>query len=295
MELSQLRMFKAVYELGSIARAAQQLHCVPSNITARLKSLEQELGVALFVREGRGLRVSPAGEVFIEYATKILDLTEASRRAVAPGGAPHGRLRIGAIESSATGRLPQLLARYHALYPQVSLELSTGTWSQLLDDIQHHRLDAAIVAVDVQRPGLESAVLYSEDLILIAPTSLGPVRSVADLQGLTLFMWPSGCPYRLALEQWLSRHHQVCPIVSIASYGTIVGCVSAGSGAALVPRGIYEQYRQGANWQGHEFAELTHIDNRFYWHAHAGCHPARDAFSALLREHSLYGATSNEA
>ena len=298
MELSQLRMFKAVYELGSIARAAQQLHCVPSNITARLKSLEQELGVALFVREGRGLRVSPAGEVFIEYATKILDLTEASRRAVAPGGAPHGRLRIGAIESSATGRLPQLLARYHALYPQVSLELSTGTWSQLLDDIQHHRLDAAIVAVDVQRPGLESAVLYSEDLILIAPTSLGPVRSVADLQGLTLFMWPSGCPYRLALEQWLSRHDQVCPIVSIvsiASYGTIVGCVSAGSGAALVPRGIYEQYRQGANWQGHEFAELTHIDNRFYWHAHAGCHPARDAFSALLREHSLYGATSNEA
>ena len=298
MELSQLRMFKAVYELGSIARAAKQLHCVPSNITARLKSLEQELGVALFVREGRGLRVSPAGEVFIEYATKILDLTEASRRAVAPGGAPHGRLRIGAIESSATGRLPQLLARYHALYPQVSLELSTGTWSQLLDDIQHHRLDAAIVAVDVQRPGLESAVLYSEDLILIAPTSLGPVRSVADLQGLTLFMWPSGCPYRLALEQWLSRHDQVCPIVSIvsiASYGTIVGCVSAGSGAALVPRGIYEQYRQGANWQGHEFAELTHIDNRFYWHAHAGCHPARDAFSALLREHSLYGATSNEA
>jgi DNA-binding transcriptional LysR family regulator len=191
--------------------------------------------------------------------------------------------------------LPQLLARYHALYPQVSLELSTGTWSQLLDDIQHHRLDAAIVAVDVQRPGLESAVLYSEDLVLIAPTSLGPVRSVADLQGLTLFMWPSGCPYRLALEQWLSRHDQVCPIVSIASYGTIVGCVSAGSGAALVPRGIYEQYRQGANWQGHEFAELTHIDNRFYWHAHAGCHPARDAFSALLREHSLYGATSNEA
>ena len=295
MELSQLRMFKTVYELGSIARAAAKLHCVPSNITARLKSLEQELGVALFLREGRGLRVSPAGEVFIEYATKILDLTEASRRAVAPGGAPHGHLRIGAIESSATGRLPHLLARYHALYPQVSLALSTGTWSQLLDDIQHHRLDAAIVAVDVQRPGLQSTLLYSEDLVLIAPKSLGPVRAVTDLQGLTLFMWPTGCPYRLALEQWLSRHGQVASIVSIASYGTIVGCVSAGSGAALVPRGIYEQYRQGANWQGHEFAELTRIDNRFYWHTNAGCHPARDAFSALLRDHCLLGATSNEA
>ena len=83
--------------------------------------------------------------------------------------------------------------------------------------------------------------------------------------------------------------------ISIASYGTIIGCVSAGSGAALVPRGIYEQYRQGANWQGQVFAELKRIDNRFYWHANAGCHPARDAFSALLQGHCLHGATSNEA
>ena len=71
MELSQLRMFKAVYELGSIARAAQQLHCVPSNITARLKSLEQELGVALFVREGRGLRVSPVTSLWRRSTVRL--------------------------------------------------------------------------------------------------------------------------------------------------------------------------------------------------------------------------------
>lgn len=65
MELSQLRMFKTVCDTGSIARAAEVLHCVPSNITARLKSLERELGTPLFFREGRGLRVSPAGEVFL--------------------------------------------------------------------------------------------------------------------------------------------------------------------------------------------------------------------------------------
>ncbi len=151
------------------------------------------------------------------------------------------------------------------------------------------------MSAHTQRPGLESTLLYSEDLVLIAPKSLGPVRSVTNLQGLTLFMWPTGCPYRLALEQWLSRHDQAASIISIASYGTIIGCVSAGNGAALVPRGIYEQYRQGANWQGHEFAELTRIDNLFYWHANAGCHPARDAFSALLQGHCLHGVTSNEA
>ncbi|KJH88077.1 LysR family transcriptional regulator [Pseudomonas fluorescens] len=282
MELSQLRMLKAVCDTGSVARAAETLHCVPSNITARLKSLERELGTSLFFREGRGLRISPAGQIFLEYATRILSLAEEARRAIAPSNAPSGPLRIGAIESSATGRLPQLLARYHAQFPQVSLELSTGTWAQLLDDISHHRLDGAIVAVDVERPGLKRAVMYREDLVLIAADSLGPLRSAADLQGLAIFMWPVGCPYRLALEQWLLRQGQAQPITSIASYGAIVGCVSAGAGVSLVPRGIYEQYRQGAGWTGYEFPELAGVDNLFYWNENAGRHPAREAFLAML-------------
>lgn len=282
MELSQLRMLKAVCDTGSVARAAETLHCVPSNITARLKSLERELGTSLFFREGRGLRISPAGQIFLEYATRILSLAEEARRAIAPSNAPSGPLRIGAIESSATGRLPQLLARYHAQFPQVSLELSTGTWAQLLDDISHHRLDGAIVAVDVERPGLKRAVMYREDLVLIAADSLGPLRSAADLQGLALFMWPVGCPYRLALEQWLLRQGQAQPITSIASYGAIVGCVSAGAGVSLVPRGIYERYRQGAGWTGYEFPELAGVDNLFYWNENAGRHPAREAFLAML-------------
>lgn len=283
MELSQLRMFKTVHDLGSIARAAESLHCVPSNITARLKCLERELGTPLFFRDGRGLRITPAGEVFLDYATKILGLADEARRAVAPTNTPGGPLRIGAIESSATGRLPRLLAKYHALYPQVSLELSTGTWAQLLDDTQHHRLDGVIVAVDIERPGLKRAVVYREDLILIASASHGPLRTAADLQGKEIFMWPPGCPYRFALEQWLLRHDQVLPIVSIASYGAIVGCVSAGAGVSLVPRGIYEQYRHTAGWQGYEFPELTSIDNLFYWHENSGRHPAREAFLALLQ------------
>ncbi len=65
MELTQLKMVQAVARSGSIARAAEQLHCVPSNITNRLKQLESELGTALFTRIGRGLKISPAGEIFL--------------------------------------------------------------------------------------------------------------------------------------------------------------------------------------------------------------------------------------
>lgn len=283
MELAQIRMFKTVSDTGSIARAAEVLHCVPSNITARIKALEAELGVALFYRQGRGLQISPAGEIFLTYAGKMLTLADEAKRAVHPNAAPSGPLRIGAIESSATARLPRLLAKYHAKYPDVSLELVTGTGMQLLDATQNNKLDGAIVAIDVKRPRLKRTSMYREDLVLIASQSLGPLRSAADLQGKSIFMWPEGCPYRAALERWLLQNGQTQPIISIANYGTIVGCVSAGAGVALVPKGVFEQYRKGAGWVGYEFAELTSIDNLFYWHENSEHHPAREAFVAMLR------------
>ena len=253
MELAQIRMFKTVAEEGSIARAAEKLFCVPSNITARIKALEAELGVALFVRQGRGLRISPAGQTFLAYAQKILALTAEAKRAVDPSAEPSGPLRIGAIESSATGRLPRLLAKFHKRFPQVALELTTGTWGQLLDDTLNHRLDGAIVAVDVERSQLKRTPMYREELLLIASTSFGPVHGIDDLQDKTVFMWPQGCPYRAALEHWLLRQGQALPIVSLASYGAIVGCVSAGAGVALVPKGVFEQYAKGAGCVGDEF------------------------------------------
>ena len=283
MELAQIRMFKTVADTGSIARAAEALHCVPSNVTARIKALEAELGTELFFRLGRGLRISPAGEIFLTYAARMLSLAEEAKRAVHPDAAPSGPLRIGAIESSATSRLPRLLARFHARYPDVSLELTTGTGPQLLDATLNHTLDGAIVAIDVKRPGLKRTSMYREDLVLIAAESMGPIRSAADLQGTSIFMWPEGCPYRAALERWLLNSGLSLPIISIGSYGTIVGCVSAGAGVALVPKGVFEQYHKGSGWVGYEFAELTSVDNLFYWHENAEHHPAREAFVEMLR------------
>lgn len=90
MELSQLVMFKAVADQGSIVRASERLHCVPSNITNRIKLLEQELGVLLFIRKGRGLVISPSGRLFLGYVNKILSLCEESQRALDPLSAPSG-------------------------------------------------------------------------------------------------------------------------------------------------------------------------------------------------------------
>lgn len=283
MELAQLKMFKVVAEQGSIVQASKVLHCVPSNITNRLKLLEQELGVALFIRHGRGLVVSPSGELFLAYANKILAFCQEARRALDPDAPPSGVLKIGAIESAATGRLPALLSRYHHLYPDVQMQFSTGTWSQLISDVAGHELDGAIIAVNSGHPDIVQIEVYKEPLVIIASPSVGEIHAPQDLKQVNIFMWPEGCPYRRALEGWLSEHGVSASITSIASYGTILGCVSAGAGVSLVPVGVFEQFKRIGNISGYTFSQLSPVQNYFVWNKHVGFHRAKDAFAELLR------------
>lgn len=105
MDITQLKMFQTVVECGTMAKASLQLHCVPSNITARIKQLEEELGTPLFYREGKSLKLSPSGEIFLNYCHQILALCDEAKRSIHPDAPPSGPLKIGAIESSATTRL----------------------------------------------------------------------------------------------------------------------------------------------------------------------------------------------
>lgn len=282
MELSQLKMFKAVADAGSIVRASEQLHCVSSNITTRIKNLEDELNTQLFLRQGRGLIISPSGEIFLEYVNEILNLCEQAKRAIDKNAIPSGILRIGAIESSATSRLPKLLSEYHQKYPDVNLQFSTGTWSQLIKDVLDLKLDGAIIAVEHEHPTIDKLKIYNEELVIIASSSIGKIGQAADLIGKNVFMWPVGCPYRNALEQWLKLNDVVVSITSIASYATILGCVSAGSGVSLVPKAVYEQFKGIKGINGYTFKELPHIQSYFIWNKKSKHHRAKDVFIDLL-------------
>lgn len=115
MDLTQLKMFCAVADCGSMARAAQQLHRVPSNLTTRLRQLEEELGGNLFIREKQRLRLSPMGHNFLCYARRILLLSEEAlsmTQASQPGAfrswlnGKHG----GHAPASAAGRVSPALS-----------------------------------------------------------------------------------------------------------------------------------------------------------------------------------------
>src|SRR6185295_16912749 len=106
--------------------AAAKLNRVQSNVTTRVKQLEEQLGTALFLRQSRGLVLSAEGRLLLEYADQLLRLSTEAESALRKGS-PRGTLRIGTLESTAAARLPPVLSRYHRAYPQVHIELANGT------------------------------------------------------------------------------------------------------------------------------------------------------------------------
>src|SRR4029453_11329274 len=143
MDLAALRIFRAVVREGGVTRAAERLNRVQSNVTTRIRQLEDELGVALFIRDGKRLHLAPAGQVLLDYSERLLSLADEARLAV-QDSKPRGIFRLGAMESTAAVRLPAALNEYHRRYPDVVLELKTGNPPTLSALILAGALDAAL-------------------------------------------------------------------------------------------------------------------------------------------------------
>lgn len=238
MELSDLRIFKAVVEAGGINGAARRLHRVPSNVTTRIRQLEARIGNELFLRQGRRLILSSRGKALLAYAERLLNLADEAADAVR-GDAPSGELRLGALESTTASRLPRLLAGFHRHHPDVAVELRTGTNDAMTRAVLAREVDLAFV---VERPvdeRLDSAPAFREQLVLIGPCDCPPLRSPRDAQGLSVLAFPSGCAYRRRLERWLGqRRAPTLRVLELGSYHAIAACVAAGAGIALLPESV---------------------------------------------------------
>ncbi len=132
MDLSDLQIFRSVVHAGGITRAAEKLNRVQSNVTTRVRQLEADLGVELFIREGKKLHLSAEGKLLLDYADRLLDLAQEAREAV-HDAKPRGLLRLGAMESTASVRLPVPMNEYMPRYPEVTLELRTGDAARARD------------------------------------------------------------------------------------------------------------------------------------------------------------------
>src|SRR2546421_12858097 len=111
MDLADLQIFRSVVQEGGVTRAAEKLNRVQSNVTTRVRQLEADLGVQLFIREGKRLHITSEGKLLLDYAERLLALASDAREAVRDAK-PRGLLRLGAMESTAAVRLPGPMNEY---------------------------------------------------------------------------------------------------------------------------------------------------------------------------------------
>jgi DNA-binding transcriptional LysR family regulator len=281
IDLESLKVFRTVVDEGGVVRAATKLNRVQSNVTKRIRQLEEDLGTRLFRREGRSIRLSAEGQHLLTYADRLLRLADETVNEMRTGK-PKGAFKLGALESTAGSRLAPLLSRYHSLYPDVVVELATGTTGALVTRVMNFELEAAFISEPFTAPGLEARPVFEEQLVLVTSKTSGQVSGPADLGRSTLIAFAQGCSYRKRIEEWLGSAN-VMPerTMEFGSYQAMIACVAAGTGFAVIPKSVLETLRATKSVCQHALPKRF-SRNRTYivWHGDAS--PSLRSLLALL-------------
>lgn len=241
MELRQLRYFLSVAETQHLTESAAALFVTQSTLSHGLRQLESELGVQLFERIGRGLKISQAGLAFKGYVGRAVQEIEGGRMELARlSGMQTGTLTVGVIATFMDSLVPPFAARFSALHPGVQLSIRDLRADVIADLLAAGRLDVGIAFHPVQREDIDAQHLFTERLLLVVGPShrlagrrSAPIRAVAELP---LCLLPRSFATRRMLDEAF-RHAGIAPPVRVemeSVSATIAACES-GELAAIVP------------------------------------------------------------
>ena len=183
MDAADLRMFQSVASTGSMNKAALELNTVQSNVTARIRALEDEIGLALFERSNRGVTLTAAGRRLLPFAARAARLLDDAKRAVTDQGAPSGALVVGSLETTAALRLSPMLAEFVAAHPAVDLSLRTGTSCELVDQVLDRSLEGAFVCGPVNHPDLLVEPFFREELVILTAPGIADFEDSGGAAG----------------------------------------------------------------------------------------------------------------
>jgi LysR family transcriptional regulator, cell division regulator len=238
VNLVELVTFASVARAGTLTQAAEELHTVQSNVTARIRLLEAEVGAPLFYRHARGVTLTSAGERLLPYAQRISHLLSEARECLREDAEPCGPLRVGSLESTAGYRLPAVLRDYCVRWPQVDVALQTGTSAELIDAVLAYRLEGALVVGPVQHPELLAEPMIREELVIVASPSWPGLEALTAGCSVRSLVLRRGCSYRERLERLLAARGVHTTVQEFGTLDAIVGCAGAGIGISLLPRAV---------------------------------------------------------
>ncbi|WP_158970997.1 LysR substrate-binding domain-containing protein [Chachezhania sediminis] len=234
MEIRGLKTFLLVADLGTAVEAARQLNCVQSNVTSRIKALEDELGVVLFIRSRTGMTLTSAGIVLRDHARAVLRAERDASAAMAGFADESGLLRIGSMESTLAGPLPARLAAFRRRYPGVKLHITAAPTEELAEKVLDGQIDIALVGGPYRQEALTCTPVFDEEMVLVTEPALTAPPAAARAP---VIVFRAGCSYRSYALDWL-RRTGLAPnnIMEMGTLDGILGCVAAGVGITLLPR-----------------------------------------------------------
>jgi DNA-binding transcriptional LysR family regulator len=285
MDAADLKVFEAVARHGSMNRAATELNTVQSNVTARVRALEVELGVLLFQRHARGVKITPAGRRMLPFSARISKLLSDAKTAARDDGVPDGVLEVGTLETTAALRLPSVLATFTKAFPKVRPVVTTGTTCSLINDVVECRLEGAFVAGPVDHPDLQQESVFREELVLVTPRSIRSIEDLPSITGLKTIVFRIGCSYRTRLDNLLNRAGILAAQpLEFGSIEAILGCVASGVGITLLPKGIVAAAWRDGRVAVHELPpEFAEVQTVFIRRTDAYVSSALSAFLQFVR------------
>lgn len=243
MNLRDLEYLVAVADHGHFGKAAAACFVSQPTLSTQLRKLEHELGVTLVERGPRSNLLTPVGEQVVAQARGVLEGVATIEGLAARARDPRtGRLRLGIFPTLAPYLLPHVVPALHARLPDVVLQLVEAKSAQLLEDLRHGRLDAAVIAAPLTDPVLATAPLFREDFLLAVPRShplaadAGPLP-LADLAGEELLLLDEGhCLRDQALAVCGQAQADEAEGFRATSLETLRHMVATGGGVTLLPR-----------------------------------------------------------
>jgi LysR family transcriptional regulator, cell division regulator len=285
MDATDLRVFESVARHGSMSRAAAELHTVQSNVTARVRALEEDLGVQLFQRHARGVKLTSAGRRMLPFAGRISKLLADARSAARDDGTPSGILEIGTMETTAALRLPSVLANFTKAYPKVRPIITTGTTSGLIEDVVECRLEGAFVAGPVEHPEIVQEAAFREELVLVTSRSIRSPEELSRVEDLKTIVFRAGFSFRRRLDTLMTDLGLlVAQPMECGSIDAIIGCVAASIGVTLLPKGVVAAAWRDGRVAVHELApKYSEVQTVFIRRPDAYVSSALSAFLQIVR------------
>jgi DNA-binding transcriptional LysR family regulator len=241
MDLGQIEAFVQVAQHRSFSKAAESLFLTQPSVTARIQSLERDLGEALFERNGRGVRLTEMGASFLPYARRALKALQDGRDAIeGMRNLELGTLKLGSALTVSTYVLPRILKKYCSLYPGVEVSVHTGRSEQVLQMVLNDDVHCALERT-VQHADIVTVPLYEDDLVLVASPQHRLARAgsatIDEVGRESLILFDKGSSYT-ALIQNVFRQNGVVPrtLMELDTIEATKKMVEEGLGIAMLPK-----------------------------------------------------------